>query len=129
VTQQTETIRVPVERLDDVLWRLGIDGLDFLKIDAEGAELTVLQGARELLRRASRPVIMAEVQDVRTKPWGYAAREIVEFVLREKYCWFAVTSDGQLRPAAIDVDSFDANLVAIPAERINEVGKWLAARV
>jgi len=113
VEEGTEAIRVRVETLDDVLWRLQVNAVDFIKLDAEGAELGVLQGARELLRGASRPVILAEVQDLRTQPWGYRARDIVEFLLREKYCWFAVTADGNLRSTATDMDSYDANLVAV----------------
>jgi FkbM family methyltransferase len=128
VEEGTETIQVCVERLDDVLWRLQVDAVDFIKLDAEGAELSVLQGARELLRGGSRPVILAEVQDLRTQPWGYRARDIVEFLLREKYCWFAVTADGNLRPAATGMDSYDANLVAVPAECVDEVQRSIAAR-
>ena len=128
VEEGTETIRVSVETLDDVLWRLRVDVVDFIKLDAEGAELGVLQGARELLRGAARPVILAEVQDLRTQPWGYRARDIVELLLREKYCWFAVTGDGNLQPAATDMDSYDANLVAVPAERVDQVQKSIAAR-
>jgi FkbM family methyltransferase len=129
VTERTETIRVRVERLDDVLWRQQVDAVDFIKLDAEGAELSVLQGARELLRGASRPVILAEVQDLRTQPWGYRARDIVQFLVRENYCWFAVTANGSLRPAATDMDTYDANLVAVPAERVDEVQRATAARV
>jgi len=128
VEEGTETIRVRVETLDDVLWRLQVNAVDFIKLDAEGAELGVLQGARELLRGASRPVILAEVQDLRTQPWGYRARDIVEFLLREKYCWFAVTADGNLRSTATDMDSYDANLVAVPAECLDEVQGSIAAR-
>jgi hypothetical protein len=88
-----------------------------------------LQGARELLRGASRPVILAEVTDLRTQPWGYRARDIVEFLVRENYCWFAVTTDGSLRPAAPDMDRYDANLVAVPVERVDEVQRITTARV
>jgi FkbM family methyltransferase len=121
VTERTETIRVGVERLDDVLWRLQVDAVDFIKLDVEGAELSVLHGARELLRGTSRPVILAEVQDLRTRPWGYRAGEIIEFLARENYCWFAVKADGSLQPEATDLDSYDANLVALPAERVDEI--------
>jgi len=129
VTERTKPIRVGVERLDDVLWRLQVDAVDFIKLDAEGAELSVLQGARELLRGASRPVILAEVQDLRTQPWGYRARDIIEFLVRENYCWFAVTADGSLRPAATDMDTYDANLLAVPVERVDEVQRSTMARV
>jgi FkbM family methyltransferase len=123
VNGQTETRRVSVERLDDALWRLRVDAVDFVKLDAEGAELSVLQGAGELLRAASRPVILAEVQDIRAKAWGYRARQIVEFLAEERYCWFAVREDGSLRVAETDLDSYDANLVALPAERVDEIRK------
>jgi FkbM family methyltransferase len=123
VNEQTETSRVAVERLDDALRRLGVDAVDFVKLDAEGAELSVLQGAGEFLRGASRPVILAEIQDIRTKAWGYSARQIVDLLAREKYCWFAVREDGSLRVAETDLDSYDANLVALPSERMDEIQK------
>jgi hypothetical protein len=69
------------------------------------------------------------VQDLRTQPWGYRARDIVDFLLREKYCWFGVTAEGDLRPAATDMDSYDANLVAVPAECADEVHRSLATKV
>jgi FkbM family methyltransferase len=127
VTERTETIRVAVERLDDALWRQGIDAVDFIKLDAEGAELSVLQGARELLRGPSRPVILAEVQDLRTQPWGYRAREIVRFLSGERYCWFGIAADGGLRPASVNMDVYDANLVAVPVERVEHMETLLQA--
>ena len=110
-------------------WKLQVDAVDFIELDAAGAELSVLQGARELLCGALRPGILAEVQDLRSQPWGYRAREIVDFLARENYCWFAVTADCNLRPAATDMDSYDANLVAVPSERVDEVHRSTAARV
>jgi FkbM family methyltransferase len=127
VKEQTETIRVSVERLDHVMRKLGVDGVDLVKIDAEGAELSVLQGAGGLLRAASRPVILAEVQEIRTRPWGYRARQIIELLARENYCWFGVKADGSLQQVATDLESYDANLVALPAERVDEILRIIEA--
>ena len=63
-----------VRKLDDVLAERGIQQVDFIKLDAEGGELAVLEGARKLLQTAPRPAILAEVEDIRTRPWGYPAR-------------------------------------------------------
>jgi hypothetical protein len=57
-------------RLDDWLRESEIDHVDFMKLDVEGAEWAVLKGAPHLLESKHRPVILAEVQDVRTKMGG-----------------------------------------------------------
>ena len=120
VDEPVRTIRVSVRRLDDVLEKLGVSKVDFLKLDVEGAELSVLYGAMKLLHRESRPAILAEVQDTRTQPWGYAAREIIQFLIRMDYRWFAIAAKGALLPISCDQETYDANLVALPVERAEE---------
>lgn len=44
MTGATETVEVPCVRLDDVLGEAGIDRIDFVSIDVEGAEESVLAG-------------------------------------------------------------------------------------
>jgi FkbM family methyltransferase len=120
VDEPVRTVRVSVRRLDDVLAELGVSKVDFIKLDVEGAELSVLYGAMKLLQRKSRPAILAEVQDTRTRPWGYAAREIIQFLVRMDYRWFAIAAKGALLPISSDQESYDANLVALPVERTEE---------
>jgi FkbM family methyltransferase len=53
-----EEVRVPARRLDSLAEELGIEKIDFLKIDVEGHELSVLAGAESLLRaRAIRRIL------------------------------------------------------------------------
>jgi FkbM family methyltransferase len=120
VEEETRVLKVPIRRLDDVLAQCGVEQVDFIKLDAEGAELAILRGAPKLLTRAPRPVILAEVQDVRTQPWGYAAREITQLLAEWDYHWFSITEAGELYPAAPDDESYDANLAAVPTERLDE---------
>lgn len=120
VLEPTSTIDVVVRRLDEELHRLGIAHVDLIKLDVEGAELGVLQGAAAIFSEASRPAILAEVQDLRTAPWGYAAREIIRFMARKDYRWFALDAEGNLYPASTEEKTYDANLVALPAERVRE---------
>ena len=54
---------------------------------------------------------------------------MVDVLVRENYPWFAVTTASDLRPAATNMNSYDANLVAVPAEPINEVLRSIAAMV
>jgi hypothetical protein len=108
-------------RLDEELRRLGIERVDFMKLDVEGAELGVLQGGSALLSGVSRPAILAEVQDLRTRPWGYAAREIVRFLAEKGYRWFALDGAGSLVPVSTQQETYNANLVALPTERVREI--------
>jgi FkbM family methyltransferase len=128
VDERTCTVRVEVRPLDDVMRVLGISRVDFVKLDAEGAELSFLHGASKLLQSASRPAILAEVQDIRTRSWGYPAREIVRFLASANYRWFALAEAGELQPVSSDLPSYDANLVALPRERVEEFSALAAQK-
>lgn len=127
-SEPVKTVRVPVRRMDDILSELEISKVDFIKLDVEGAELSVLYGAMKLLHRQSRPAMLVEVQDVRTRQWGYAAREILQFLIRMDYQWFAIAAKGALLPISCDQESYDANLVAFPSERAEEFLSLLGQR-
>jgi FkbM family methyltransferase len=127
-TSRTTLVRVQVARLDDWLKSRSVAQVDFIKMDVEGGELAVLQGAPNLLQRQPRPVILAEVQDIRTKPWGYRAKEILEFLSPRGYRWFEITIDGSLADLNLNRDDFDGNFVAVPAEKADGLGSLLVAR-
>jgi FkbM family methyltransferase len=116
VSAGTSLTRVEVARLDGWLSKHKISNVEFIKLDVEGAELEVLRGAEGLLSRTPRPVILAEVQDIRTEPWGYRAKEIIEYLLQRRFRWFSITATGSLQKLDITQESFDGNFVAIPEE-------------
>jgi len=60
------------------------------------------------------------VQDSRTAAWGYAAKEIVQFLIRMDYRWFAIAAKDVLLPIRCDQETYEANLVALPVERTEE---------
>jgi FkbM family methyltransferase len=101
IAEPTRTVRVRVRRVDEILSELRISRVDFVKLDVEGAELSVLYGAMRLLKRAPRPAILAEVQDIRTAAWGYPAREIIQFLVRMDFRWFAIAAKGALLPIIV----------------------------
>jgi FkbM family methyltransferase len=120
VEERTSKVRVEVRRLDDVLEGMNWPRVDFIKLDVEGGELSFLHGARKMLCGDMRPAILVEVQDIRTAPWGYAARDIVRFLSDAGYSWFALADDGSLESISSELSAYDGNLVALPHERFEE---------
>jgi len=94
--------------------------VDFIKMDAEGAELAILRGARTLLGSRPRPVIQCELEEIRTQPWGYHPREVVVLLDTMGYRWFQAQARGALKPVE-DNAGVDGNFFAIPEERVEQL--------
>lgn len=102
-------IEVTAMRLDDV----ALEKIGFVKIDVEGHELAVLEGARVVLRR-DRPVLLIELEERHTKNALRGATAALEPLDYRGYFL-----DGQrFRP----VSAFDAAVDQDPA-RVSERGK------
>jgi FkbM family methyltransferase len=116
---RSKRFEVEVFPLDQFVLDHQLEKVDFIKMDVEGAELSVLQGASELLGASYRPVILAEVSDLRTKGWGYRALEILRHLEGKGFGWFEITPGGRLAKANIDANFFDRNMVAASTERMD----------
>ena len=116
VDQPTHCQRVSVQVLDEYLKQRGIQQIDFVKLDAEGGELEILRGAFRLLNASHRPVILVEVQDIRTRPWGYDAKEIIAFLVVQGFAWYRVPKDGKIELLSQNLEKYDGNFVAVPKE-------------
>jgi FkbM family methyltransferase len=90
-THNTETIKVPATTLDEFCGQCGIESIDLLKIDTEGSDLAVLQGAQRLLSEDRIRAIHVELlfypyyQD---QCWYYeVAQHLVERKFELKAMW------------------------------------------
>jgi len=116
VPDMTRAVPVHVSSLDQWLATHKVKAVDFIKLDVEGGELSVLQGAQRLLESAPRPVILTEIQDIRTEPWGYRASEIIRYLSSWGYKWFSLTAEGAVVSLDTQAETFDGNFVACPEE-------------
>ena len=107
------TVRVPLRSLDGYAERAGLHRVDVIKMDVEGAELSVLHGAEALFHRM-RPVLLCEIEEARTQPWGYGGRAIIDLLTGWQYDCFAIGEDGALTPVAPDRMTFNGNYLARP---------------
>ena len=118
INGQIRTIYVPIKTLDKYLQSRNIKKVDFIKIDVEGAELEVLEGAKNLLKRYPRPFILCEVSDKRTNAWNYKAKEIIMLLLNYNFTLIRFLPDRRLHIIKTDQNNYNYNLFAFPKESI-----------
>jgi FkbM family methyltransferase len=81
---RTDSIEVPAVTVDGIVAELGLDRVDLIKIDVEGAEPRVLRGAHETVRRCN-PIVLMEfnawalIAHGKVNPVDFAAQLIQEF--------------------------------------------------
>jgi FkbM family methyltransferase len=76
-TQAGDIVDVPVTTLDEDL--ADIEKIAVLKIDCEGFEYQILQGARVLLKR-HRPLLFIEVHPAQLVQFGNSTRELLDLI-------------------------------------------------
>ncbi len=94
------TDRVPVLTVDDFVRERAIGRIDLMKIDVEGMELKVMQGARHSLLRL-RPILYFETLPRYTDSGaGATFQDMERFLVGEcGYALYRIARDGSLLPA------------------------------
>ena len=88
-------VSIPQITLDTFVERIGITHVDVLKIDVEGFELGVLQGASSLLKRKAVSFIMLEIDEGTYGNADVDPRSVVEEIERHDYSLYEITADGE----------------------------------
>jgi len=76
-----ERIEVLVDTLDAVLAAKGVERIDVLKIDIEGGELSALRGARGIIGKSTRMMLVIEIIDAHCKRAGYTGAELFDLII------------------------------------------------
>jgi FkbM family methyltransferase len=79
-----QEVVVPLRRFDDVARERGLQRLDVIKVDVEGAEIMVLRGAEASIRRF-RPIIITEMSDANFQRAGYTSTDLISYLMRLGY--------------------------------------------
>ena len=111
-----EEVEISCLSLDDYLSSGGIEGVDVIKMDVEGAELEVLQGAKGLLDK-QKPIIILEFNDQTLKPFGTSKRELANFLEKKGYQLYRIgTKPFSKYNSREDVGLSPVNVLAAPAK-------------
>lgn len=101
------SVAVPITSLDEYLRDAGIDRVAVVKIDAEGAELDILNGAPHLLSRVDAPAIIIEANPLTLRAAGVTM--------------------GQLR-GALENFGYSVSVIEVMRWRDETVENWLAKK-
>lgn len=106
---------VILRTLDGILKEQGVDRVDVMKLDVEGAEMRVLEGAGTVLRDL-RPTILFEVSDSGLRFQGSCAEQLFDFLRSLEYVLYAFDAVTG-KPARAQLRASSDNMLAIPAEK------------
>lgn len=113
-TVHEESVEVDVVTLDQAVAEEKLARLDLLKIDVEGSEAEVLNGADGVLRKM-RPVVIAEAQDASLRQMGSSVAELLTLLRSYDYDVQVFGPSGTPEPLQDD-GSTSLNLLCLPAE-------------
>jgi FkbM family methyltransferase len=110
-----EALDVPMRRLDEVAEAEGWDRIDFLKIDVEGGEERLIEGARGILR-SMRPMMLFECSAPALERSG-SSRERVLARLRSLDYLIYVFDQSTGLPRLASEGEYTENMIAAPRDK------------
>lgn len=106
--ESADVIEVEVRKLSDVRREFGIDRVDYVKIDVEGAEMQVLLGDVELFSSPDAPIIFIEIIDKLQRRFGHSADELIRSLESWGYQLFYLNrKTGKIQPLPADRAGLD----------------------
>lgn len=112
---------VAVETLDAVVGKLGLPRVDCMKIDVEGSEVSVLEGARHVLE-TWRPILLIEANESALSSQGASTAMLLETLRADSGYEILVFSPSTGGVELLtDEAKLSANIVAVPKERVAEI--------
>lgn len=110
-----EVMEVPTRRLDDIAAQENWHSLDVIKIDVEGAEKSLIQGATRILR-TMRPLILFECSATALQRAGSSREELVECLRSLDYRVYRFDETSGL-PTPAAPREYSENMIGAPLEK------------
>jgi FkbM family methyltransferase len=114
------TARVAVTTVDAEVARLGLQRVDFIKIDVEGFELAALRGAVRTLATNANLVVQTEIVPAHAARYRFDVADLTAFFREHGYTPYVCDADGVMHPVdpvtpQVEADWFWARSAAVLA--------------
>ena len=84
---------IEIQTLDAYVKSRAIDNIRMMKIDVQGAEMQVLQGASELFSD-QHPILFVEIEQGASVAFGYTAKDLLETIIGLGYQMYSWRNEG-----------------------------------
>lgn len=111
-TPNKTEIEVKTASIDGIAMDASLDRLDFIKIDCEGWEYKILQGAKNVLEKF-KPILLIEMNSWTLSQQGSCYKDIYDFLVGINYSWRIVQPDCKGGDSQYDVMAWP-NLIEKP---------------
>lgn len=105
-----QRVTVPQHTLDSY----GFTEVDIIKIDVEGYELKVLEGAHNTIAQ-NRPIVQIECVEIQPRAFGHTIQDVMDYFTSKNYV--ITTADGTVLPPQFQYVKKMMDRFMIPAER------------
>jgi len=76
-----KSVEINVTTLDKYCTEKGIDNVDIIKVDIEGAELDFLKGSASIINKSKNVIIIMEIVEENCLSAGYTSKDLFEYVV------------------------------------------------
>jgi len=97
-TSAVKTISVATITLDGFAQRAGLEAVDLIKLDIEGAEELALRGGERLLRRSPQLAVVTELFEPSAAQCGCSVSRVIQTLFDLGFRMHCISRDGQLLP-------------------------------
>jgi FkbM family methyltransferase len=108
------TVEVAAVTIDDFCAAQGIEKIDYLKLDVEGAEFRALCGAKQTLSSRKIDQLQFEVSRKMLEGLNTTAKPVFDFLAQHGYFSQSITKEGTPGPRVSDSAAFYENYIATP---------------
>lgn len=107
---EIDKVSCSVDTVDNFVGAHGIENICLIKIDVEGNEKFVLEGARRTLKE-QKPLVYCELLRKHAKRFGYHPNDVIEFMAEIGYRCYKLVGDSLAEVMEIKDDTTETNFI------------------